>query len=213
MVALMTDHLNTLPTNSYNDKLLEVLIVILARAVLFFKKEAHLNKYETTPISPTLDNPIIKNGEMNALIVDLIILRLSKVIPSVLTVSEYLPLALDFFTTQRLGVIALAGDIKATIKRLALKVRGDLSDEILNGDVAKIQGVLAASVDHYFKWIETNKVALMRACLNAEVVACVDPTARAWLRGEEYSSATEIVIAYRQKYKRFLTGIMIVSSR
>lgn len=183
MMVSMADHLATLPTNGSNEKLQEVLVVILARVVLFFKKETQFQQHKAT--ITTIDSAVSKGShcEMNGLIVDLIVLRLSKVIPYVLTVTEYLPIAMDFFTIHRLGVRALAGDIKATIKRLTLKVRGDLSDEILNGDIAKIKSVLSASVDNFFNWIETNKTALVRECQNAEVVACVDATARAWLRG------------------------------
>jgi len=69
--------------------------------------------------------------------------------------------------------------------------------------------ILVHHIDEYFHWARENREALEKECQNADIVASVNPSVRAWLRGEEYSSPNEIVSSYHQKYKKYLSMIPI----
>ncbi len=141
--------------------------------------------------------------------INLITFRLSSLVPFILTITEYTPIVLTCLTCHLLGTRAIAEDIKNTIHRVVNTIKGKLGDDILNKSLKDCVRILVHYIDDYFHWIRENREALEKECQNADIVASVNPSVRAWLKGEEYSSPNEIISSYHQKYKKYLSMISI----
>ena len=68
---------------------------------------------------------------------------------------------------------------------------------------------MRAAAIHFFKWLREHEGGLTRQCRSAEIIASINPSVRAWLKAEEYTSPQEIVWMYRRKYKAHLKSITL----
>ena len=94
------------------------------------------------------------------LIINLLTIRLSPIIPIVLSIADNLPSALEMMTCHILGVRAVSNDIRKTIVDLNKKIRGLLGDEILSSSVSKSMIIVSDNVTLYMKWLRTHQVTL-----------------------------------------------------
>ena len=92
----------------------------------------------------------------------------------------------------------------AAIGTTPLKVTQEVGSGAVNW---KVRVRNAAS--HLFSWLRKHQRSLKRSCRNAEIVKSVDPSVRAWLRDEEYSSPQDIIRSYHQKYAKYLRDMRI----
>ncbi len=188
--------------NNLSDKrLISSLKYIICDLLTFFKvAEEQLLEY---------DNDSLSDIRRRNLAINLIKFRLSSLVPFILTITEYTPIVLTYLTCHLLGTRAIAEDIKNTIHRVVNSIKGKLGDDILHKSLEDCMSILVHYIDEYFHWIRENREALEKECQNADIVASVNPSVRAWLKGEEYSSPNEIISSYHQKYRMYLSMISI----
>ena len=188
-------------SNLSDKKIISSLKYIISDLLTFFKvAEEQLLEF---------GNDSLLDIRRRNLAITLIKFRLSSLVPFILTITEYTPTVLTYLTCHLLGTRALAEDIKSTIHRVVNSIKGKLGDDILNKSLEDCMSILVHYIDEYFHWIRENREALEKECQNADIVASVNPSVRAWLKGEEYSSPNEIISSYHQKYRMYLSMISI----
>jgi hypothetical protein len=195
---------NNLSSNNEESKLLTVLKYFLTECLSLFQ---------------LVEISILENGEINSdlkldsrrikLVINFIRLRISPLIPSIITITENLPISLECMSCHILGVKALSDYINLTINKVVLNIRGKLGDDILKKDMHQSVILMSNAIKNYFNWLYSNSYQLQRTCRNIEIITSTPPEVRAWLKGEEYSSPNEIISIYKQKYKTTLTHIQV----
>jgi hypothetical protein len=143
------------------------------------------------------------------LAVALLRLRASSLIPLITTVSEHCPPILETMACHILSVKALAPAIIRCQGQVMGKIRNVISDESNEFNENEVFEFIHMVFLDYFVWLRKHKEDLTRSCRSIEIVASVDPSIRAWLKGEEYSSPQHIIHTYRSKYKSSLTQMPI----
>jgi hypothetical protein len=142
------------------------------------------------------------------LLVELVLLRCSPFIPFVITMTENCPEALKYMSCHVLVVYALADDILETINTVTKKIRSLLSLD-LSLTTNSTRGILKSEFSNYFQWMRREQEGLTKICRNNEIISCMNKSVKAWLKGEEYESASQIIDCYRQKYKEHLTSMNV----
>lgn len=109
---------------------------------------------------------------------------------------------LEMLTLQMLGVRSTSSVITNSVKTVIYR--------LLDGIKSKLgQKELDYFVSDYFDWVATNSAELIMLCRKEELHLCVDPSVRAWMRSETYSSAHDILRVYDSKYRKVLSRISI----
>lgn len=122
--------------------------------------------------------------------------------------TENCPEALKYMSCHVLVVSALADDILETINTVTKKIRSLLSLD-LSLTTNSTRGILKSEFSKYFLWMRREQEGLAKICRNNEIICCMNKSVKAWLKGEEYESAAQIVDCYKQKYKSSLTSMNV----
>jgi hypothetical protein len=122
--------------------------------------------------------------------------------------TENCPEALKYMSCHVLVVSALADDILETINTVTKKIRSLLSLD-LSLTTNSTRGILKSEFSKYFVWMRREQEGLTKICRNNEIICCMNKSVKAWLKGEEYESAAQIVDCYKQKYKSSLTSMNV----
>lgn len=142
------------------------------------------------------------------LLIDLILLRRSLLIPFVVTMTESCPEALTHMSCHILAVSALADEIQGTIIVVTQKIRNLLNKD-LSLSTNSTREILGAEFSRYFTWLRSHQEGLRKICRNNEIFCSVDKSVKAWLRGEEYESSSQLLGCFNQKYRKYLTNMNI----
>jgi hypothetical protein len=122
--------------------------------------------------------------------------------------TENCPEALKYMSCHVLVVSALADDILETINIVTKKIRSLLSLD-LSLTTNSTRRILKSEFSNYFQWMRREQRSLTNICRNNEIICCMNKSVKAWLKGEEYESNTQIIDCYRQKYKKHLTSMNV----
>ena len=122
--------------------------------------------------------------------------------------TENCPEALAHMSCNVLVVSALADEIHDTIKIVTKKVRNLLNKD-LSLTTSSTREILKSEFSKYFVWLRLHQDGLIKICRNNEIFCSVNKSVKAWLKGEEYESPTQIVDRYNQKYRKYLTNMNI----
>ena len=148
-----------------------------------------------------------------SLLCDLIRLRSSSIIPILLTVEDHYAFCLSVLCCHLLCVRALSDDISSAVEVNASKLQAKLGEAVgASRSGLQLDEALASvrsAARHFFAWLREHETALTRQCRSAEIIASINPSVRAWLKTEEYSSPQEIVWMYQRKYKAHLRSIKL----
>ncbi len=148
-----------------------------------------------------------------SLLCDLVRVRSSSLIPILLTVEDHYDFCLSVLSCHLLCVRALSDDISSAVKANTLKVLAELGEAVGDSrgglDLDRALSMVRAAAGHFFGWLREHEDGLTRQCRSAEIIASVNPSVRAWLKAEEYSSPQEIVWMYQRKYRTHLKSIQL----
>lgn len=178
---------------------LEFVKMVLKRSLLFFSESELAVLQHLTDDSDVIDRMRV------SLVLDIIRARSSAIVPIPIILQEHYCFIINSLSCHLLSVRALSNDI---IEAIEVNLNGLKSSLLKNGisNEVSLKSIKEAS-SHYFTWLRTHRAELTRSCRNAEIIASVDPSIRAWLHEEEYSSPADIIRIYKQKYKRNLTDM------
>jgi len=119
-------------------------------------------------------------------------------------VKEVTPDALSMISCCLLGVNGLSDEVKAAIRTVV---------ESLYVEIASFDGRsdrdLSEHFKCYFQWLRQHRGYLVQRCRIVELIEAVEPSLRAWLKGEEYSSPEQILDTYNRKYREKLSKLQL----
>ena len=148
-----------------------------------------------------------------ALVAQIMLIRSSPILPLSVTIEDHYADVLTLMACHLLSVKALSKDITEAIEVNSKVLRNEVRAGVSRGGDGlsmddTFEGIRRAA-QHFLGWVRADEMSMSRACRSSEIVSSVDPSIRAWLKSEEYSSAREIVSVYKQKYRSFLTNMSI----
>tara|TARA_A100001015_G_scaffold314972_1_gene425705 strand:+ start:166 stop:876 length:711 start_codon:yes stop_codon:yes gene_type:complete len=114
------------------------------------------------------------------------------------TARHIAPMALRLFISAALHVKGLSDEVVIAINAVTDELILNIQSK--NGSQSNINE-LAMNILPIFTWIHTNKGYLIKRCRIVELIETVEPSLRAWLKGEEYTSPHHIMEVYHRKYK------------
>jgi hypothetical protein len=130
------------------------------------------------------------------------------VIPLPMIARVNLRAALVEMSSNVLSTSGLCADVEMAISTVYSEVCHDLASEAhMNADL--LGSIVIRHCGDFFTWLGQNRHGLARLCRVAQVLSCIDPKLRAWLRGEEYESPKQLIAAYNLKYKTLLQAIAL----
>ena len=143
--------------------------------------------------------------------------RRSSIMSLDITLEENYALIIEGLVSHLLCVRALSDDIVEAIaanlqslkEMLVVRSAPPLPSLPYSAERGSWKGCVRSAAGHLFSWLRENQRGMKRNCRNSEIVQSVNPSVRAWLREEEYSSPRDIIRSYHQKYARYLQDMRI----
>lgn len=140
----------------------------------------------------------------------LIRLKCSPLYPQSIVLKEYGPSALEALTCHILGVSAVNAVIRAELRHVTVHLINVLEDAALQVQGIEIDHtVLLETLDIYFQWLRDMSEGLIKDCRREEIIAAVNPSVRAALKAETYSSSAHLVRVYHSKYQSLLHNLPV----